>query len=111
MNHQAPETKNWQIALFSLNGISSNTALTMMGYYMFFTQNILGLHFHTLTVLTPLVLFACIITQKHSMRSDGINAITRSSSHSGHTSPRLNMRKKHAVNDLVTCVVTCGALI
>ena len=43
MNHQAPETKNWQIALFSLNGISSNTALTMMGYYMFFTQNILGL--------------------------------------------------------------------
>ncbi len=31
MNHQTPETKNWQIALFSLNGISSNTALTIMG--------------------------------------------------------------------------------
>ena len=43
MDKQAHPTKNWQIALFSLNGISSNTALTMMGYYMFFTQNILGL--------------------------------------------------------------------
>lgn len=37
------ETKNWQIALFALNGISSNTALSMIGYYMFFTQNIIGL--------------------------------------------------------------------
>lgn len=37
------ETKGWQIALFALNGISSNTALAMIGYYMFFSQNILGL--------------------------------------------------------------------
>ncbi len=35
--------KNWQIALFALNGISSNTALFMIGYYMYFSQNILGL--------------------------------------------------------------------
>ena len=37
------KTRNWQIALFALNGISSNTALFMMNYYMFYTQNILGL--------------------------------------------------------------------
>lgn len=36
-------TKTWQIALFALNGISSNTAMFMMGYYMFYTQNMLGL--------------------------------------------------------------------
>lgn len=43
MGNKEKETKNWQIALFALNGISSNTALAMIGYYMFFTQNILGL--------------------------------------------------------------------
>lgn len=43
MNQSNKRTRNWQIALFSLNGISSNTALFMIGYYMFFTQNILGL--------------------------------------------------------------------
>lgn len=43
MTSKSKPAKNWQIALFALNGISSNTALFMMGYYMFFTQNILGL--------------------------------------------------------------------
>lgn len=42
-NSNKNSAKTWQIALFALNGISSNTALFMMGYYMFFTQNILGL--------------------------------------------------------------------
>ena len=43
MEKQEKQTKNWQIALFALNGISSNTAMYMIGYFMFFTQNILGL--------------------------------------------------------------------
>ncbi|MEG0877893.1 MAG: MFS transporter [Oscillospiraceae bacterium] len=37
------KAKTWEIALFALNGISSNTAMFMIGYYMFYTQNILGL--------------------------------------------------------------------
>lgn len=36
-------TKTWEIILFSLNGISSNTALFLIGYYMFYSQNLLGL--------------------------------------------------------------------
>lgn len=43
MGTQVSKAKNWQIILFSLNGISSNAAMFMMGYYMFYTQNILGL--------------------------------------------------------------------
>lgn len=43
MEKQQKEIKNWQIALFALNGIATNTSLAMMGYFMFFTQNILGL--------------------------------------------------------------------
>lgn len=43
MEKQQKEIKNWQIALFALNGIATNTSLVMMGYFMFFTQNILGL--------------------------------------------------------------------
>lgn len=43
MGTKVSKATNWQIALFALNGLSSNAALFMMGYYMFFTQNILGL--------------------------------------------------------------------
>lgn len=37
------KTKNWEIFLFTFNTVSSNSALMLMGYYMFFTQNVLGL--------------------------------------------------------------------
>ncbi|MEG0878913.1 MAG: MFS transporter, partial [Oscillospiraceae bacterium] len=43
MANTQTKAKTWQIALFALNGISSNTAMFMIGYYMFFSQNILGL--------------------------------------------------------------------
>lgn len=33
----------WQIALFTLNNAATNTALFLMGYYAYFSQNILGL--------------------------------------------------------------------
>lgn len=36
-------TKTWEISLFALNGISSNTAMFLIGYFMFYTQNVLGL--------------------------------------------------------------------
>ncbi|MGN0978186.1 MAG: MFS transporter [Faecousia sp.] len=35
--------KVWQIGLFTLNNAATNTALFLMGYYAYFTQNILGL--------------------------------------------------------------------
>lgn len=35
--------KTWQIALFTLNNTATNTALFLMGYYAYFSQNILGL--------------------------------------------------------------------
>lgn len=37
------KTKNWEIFLFTFNTVSSNGALMLMSYYMFFTQNVLGL--------------------------------------------------------------------
>ncbi len=40
---QAHETKNWEIFLYTFNTVSSNAAIMLMGYYMFFTQNVLGL--------------------------------------------------------------------
>ncbi|MEF9976551.1 MAG: MFS transporter, partial [Oscillospiraceae bacterium] len=43
MENVKTKAKTWEIALFALNGISSNTAMFMIGYYMFYTQNILGL--------------------------------------------------------------------
>lgn len=36
-------SKNWQLALFTLNNAATNTALFLMAYYAYFTQNILGL--------------------------------------------------------------------
>lgn len=36
-------SKTWQIALFTLNNTATNTALFLMGYYAYFSQNILGL--------------------------------------------------------------------
>lgn len=36
-------TRNWQIALFAFNNTATNLALILMGYYAFFTQNVLGL--------------------------------------------------------------------
>lgn len=35
--------KTWQIAFFALNNTATNTALFLMGYYAYFSQNILGL--------------------------------------------------------------------
>lgn len=35
--------KTWQIVLFTLNNAATNTALFLMGYYAYFSQNILGL--------------------------------------------------------------------
>lgn len=35
--------KTWQIALFTLNNTATNMALFLMGYYAYFSQNILGL--------------------------------------------------------------------
>lgn len=35
--------KVWQIALFTLNNAATNTALFLMGYYAYYSQNILGL--------------------------------------------------------------------
>lgn len=35
--------KTWQIALFTMNNAATNTALFLMGYYAYFSQNILGL--------------------------------------------------------------------
>lgn len=35
--------KVWQIAFFTLNNIATNAGLMMMGYYAFYTQNVLGL--------------------------------------------------------------------
>ena len=40
---QPHKTKNWEIFLYTFNTVSSNGALMLMGYYMFFTQNVLGL--------------------------------------------------------------------
>lgn len=37
------KTKKYEIFLFTFNSVSSNAALLLMGYYMFFTQNVLGL--------------------------------------------------------------------
>lgn len=36
-------SKTWQIALFTSNNTATNTALFLMGYYAYFSQNILGL--------------------------------------------------------------------
>lgn len=35
--------RTWQIAFFALNNTATNTALFLMGYYAYFSQNILGL--------------------------------------------------------------------
>lgn len=35
--------KNWQIAFFSLNNAATNLTLFLIGFYAFFTQNVLGL--------------------------------------------------------------------
>lgn len=35
--------KIWQIGLFVLNNTATNIAMVLIGYYAFFTQNILGL--------------------------------------------------------------------
>jgi Na+/melibiose symporter-like transporter len=35
--------KTWQIALFSMNNSATNLTLFLMGFYAFFTQNVLGL--------------------------------------------------------------------
>lgn len=47
MNNQEVITynraKTWQIALFTMNNAATNTALFLMGYYAYFSQNILGL--------------------------------------------------------------------
>lgn len=40
---QYNRAKTWQIGLFTLNNTATNTALFMMGYYAYFTQNVLGL--------------------------------------------------------------------
>ncbi len=37
------KTRKFEIFLFTFNSVSSNAALLLMGYYMFFTQNVLGL--------------------------------------------------------------------
>ena len=47
MNNQTQinysSAKTWQIALFTMNNAATNTALFLMGYYAYFSQNILGL--------------------------------------------------------------------
>lgn len=35
--------KIWQIALFVMNNTATNTAMLLLGYYAFYTQNVLGL--------------------------------------------------------------------
>lgn len=40
---QYNRAKTWQIGLFTLNNVATNTALFLMGYYAYFSQNILGL--------------------------------------------------------------------
>ena len=35
--------KTWQISFFAMNNTATNVATTMMGYYAFFTQNVLML--------------------------------------------------------------------
>jgi Na+/melibiose symporter-like transporter len=35
--------KIWQIALFVMNNTATNTAMVLLGYYAFYTQNVLGL--------------------------------------------------------------------
>lgn len=40
---QVRKAKIWQIALFSMNNMSTNIAMMLIGYYMFFGQNVLGL--------------------------------------------------------------------
>jgi Na+/melibiose symporter-like transporter len=40
---QVRKAKMWRIALFSMNNMSTNVAMMLIGYYMFFGQNVLGL--------------------------------------------------------------------
>ena len=42
-NMAVNQARTWQIAFFALNNTATNVATTMMGYYAFFTQNVLML--------------------------------------------------------------------
>lgn len=52
---QPHKTKNWEIFFYTFNTVSSNGALMLMGYYMFFTQNVLGLAASVVGIIATLM--------------------------------------------------------